>query len=79
ADTPPQNRPLLATPRPGCEVGESSAAAARWPGPTMAYGVDCMLETQARRHEWQCQAADDLAVQHIMRTQALEAGARDDT
>nr|GFD57342.1 hypothetical protein [Tanacetum cinerariifolium] len=26
ADTPPQNRPLLATPRPGCEVGESSAA-----------------------------------------------------
>nr|GFD62485.1 hypothetical protein [Tanacetum cinerariifolium] len=28
ANTPPQNR-LLATPRPGCEVGESSAAAAR--------------------------------------------------
>nr|GFB70327.1 hypothetical protein [Tanacetum cinerariifolium] len=28
ADTPPQNRPLLATPRPGCEVGESFAAAA---------------------------------------------------
>nr|GFC04507.1 hypothetical protein [Tanacetum cinerariifolium] len=25
------------------------------------------------------QAADDFAVQHIMRTQALEAGARDDT
>nr|GFD45730.1 hypothetical protein [Tanacetum cinerariifolium] len=24
-------------------------------------------------------AEDDLAVQHIMRTQALEAGARDDT
>nr|GFC99333.1 hypothetical protein [Tanacetum cinerariifolium] len=33
ADTPPRNRPLLATPRPGCEVGESSAAAARWPEP----------------------------------------------
>ncbi|GKG24606.1 hypothetical protein Tco_0395234, partial [Tanacetum coccineum] len=31
------------------------------------------------RHEWQRQAADDLAVQHIMRTQALEAGARIDT
>ncbi|GJV60266.1 hypothetical protein Tco_1466366 [Tanacetum coccineum] len=31
------------------------------------------------RHEWQRQAADDLAVQHIMRTQALEAGARVDT
>nr|GEX16281.1 hypothetical protein [Tanacetum cinerariifolium] len=41
ADTPPRNRPLLAIPRPGCEVGESSAAAARRPGPTMAHGVDC--------------------------------------
>nr|GFC41964.1 hypothetical protein [Tanacetum cinerariifolium] len=41
ADTPLRNRPLLATPRPGCEVGESSAAAARLPGPTMAHGVDC--------------------------------------
>ncbi|GJT03983.1 hypothetical protein Tco_0838445 [Tanacetum coccineum] len=28
ADTPPQKRLLLTTPRPGCEVGESSAAAA---------------------------------------------------
>ncbi|GKG19507.1 hypothetical protein Tco_0376606, partial [Tanacetum coccineum] len=27
-----------------------------------------VLETKARRHEWQRQAADDLAVQHIMRT-----------
>nr|GEY88400.1 hypothetical protein [Tanacetum cinerariifolium] len=140
---------LLATPRPGCEVGESSAAAARWPGPTMAHRVDCsyveimlrdtewrmmaalelvnlrkdcavvraetkvlrserlayekegiqtrealarseaccralearvaVLETHARRLEWQRQAADDFAVQHIMRTQALEARARDDT
>nr|GEX42376.1 hypothetical protein [Tanacetum cinerariifolium] len=42
ADTPPRNKPLLATPRSGCEVEESStAAAARWPGPTMAHGVDC--------------------------------------
>nr|GFA47466.1 hypothetical protein [Tanacetum cinerariifolium] len=41
ADTPPRNRPLLATPRPGCEVRESYAAVARWPGPTMAHGVDC--------------------------------------
>nr|GFC86360.1 hypothetical protein [Tanacetum cinerariifolium] len=40
ADTPPQNRPLIATPRPGCKVGEISAAAARRPGPTMAHGVD---------------------------------------
>ncbi|GJY53448.1 hypothetical protein Tco_0445112 [Tanacetum coccineum] len=35
-----------------------------------------VLETEVRRHEWQRQAADDFAVQHIMRTQALEAGAR---
>ncbi|GJU99007.1 hypothetical protein Tco_1328278 [Tanacetum coccineum] len=38
-----------------------------------------VLETQARRHEWQRQAADDLAIEHIMRTQALEAGTRVDT
>ncbi|GJU21897.1 putative reverse transcriptase domain-containing protein [Tanacetum coccineum] len=164
ADTPPRKRLLLTTPRPGCEVGESSAAAAaRQPGPTIetrlrdterrimtalelvnrrvTYQVDVctressefctrhhdaqkdraavraeievlrrerlayeqegmetrqalarseahcralearvtVLETEARRHEWQRQAADDLAVQHIMRTQALEAGARVDT
>ncbi|GKD61267.1 putative reverse transcriptase domain-containing protein, partial [Tanacetum coccineum] len=89
-------RLLLTTPRPGCEIGESSAAAAaRQPGPTMAHRVDhshvdtmetralearvTVLETEVRRHEWQRQAADDLAVQHIMRTQALEAGARVDT
>nr|GEY16955.1 hypothetical protein [Tanacetum cinerariifolium] len=41
ADTPPRNRPLLATPRPGCEVRESSTATARRPRPTMAHGVDC--------------------------------------
>nr|GFD04159.1 hypothetical protein [Tanacetum cinerariifolium] len=41
ADTPPQKRLLLTAPRPGCEVGESSAAAAaRQPGPTMARSVD---------------------------------------
>ncbi|GKF58891.1 hypothetical protein Tco_0175677, partial [Tanacetum coccineum] len=42
ADTPPQNRLLLTTPRPSCEVGESSAsvaAAARQPGPPMAHRV----------------------------------------
>ncbi|GJV22192.1 hypothetical protein Tco_1371212 [Tanacetum coccineum] len=38
-----------------------------------------VLETKVRRHEWQRQAANDLAVQHIMRTQAQEAGARVDT
>ncbi|GJS11758.1 putative reverse transcriptase domain-containing protein [Tanacetum coccineum] len=155
ADTPPRKRLLLTTPRPGCEIGESSAAAAaRQPGPTIetrlldterrimtalelvnrrvTYQVDVctressefctrhhdaqtdraavraeievlrrerlayeqegmetrqalarseahcrtlearvtVLETDARRHEWQRQAADDLAVQYIMRTQA---------
>ncbi|GJU58334.1 hypothetical protein Tco_1236100 [Tanacetum coccineum] len=162
ADTPPRKRLLLTTPRPGCEIGESSAAA-RQPGPTIetrlldterrimtalelvnrrvTYQVDVctressefctrhhdaqkdraavraeievlrrerlayeqegmetrqalarseahcrtlearvtMLETKVHRHEWQRQAADDLAVQYIMRTQALEAGARVDT
>nr|GEZ38248.1 reverse transcriptase domain-containing protein [Tanacetum cinerariifolium]GEZ38259.1 reverse transcriptase domain-containing protein [Tanacetum cinerariifolium] len=37
ADTPPRKRLLLTAPRPGCEVGESYAAATtRQPGPTMA-------------------------------------------
>ncbi|GKA73899.1 hypothetical protein Tco_0780201, partial [Tanacetum coccineum] len=123
ADTPPRKRLLLTTPRPGCEVGESfAAAAARQPRPTMARRVDCssidtvetrkdraavraeikvlrrerlayeqdsiqtcqdlarseaysraleawvtVLETQARRHEWQRQDADDRAMRHIMR------------
>nr|GFA45100.1 hypothetical protein [Tanacetum cinerariifolium] len=114
ANTPPHNRPLLATPRPGCEVEESSAAAVKRQGPAMAHGVevctressefctrhhdaqkDCtavraeievlknerlaykqdVLETHARCLEWQHQAADDFTVEHIMRTQALEAGA----
>ncbi|GKF64173.1 hypothetical protein Tco_0187621, partial [Tanacetum coccineum] len=36
ADTPPRKRLLLTTPRPGCEIGESSAAAAaRQPVPTI--------------------------------------------
>ncbi|GKD27395.1 hypothetical protein Tco_1233609 [Tanacetum coccineum] len=38
-----------------------------------------VLETQAHHHEWQRQDADDRATRHIMRTQALEAGARVDT
>ncbi|GJX01989.1 hypothetical protein Tco_0185902 [Tanacetum coccineum] len=38
-----------------------------------------VLETQARRHEWQRQDVNDRAMRHIMRIQALEAGARDDT
>ncbi|GKC15483.1 hypothetical protein Tco_1012265, partial [Tanacetum coccineum] len=38
-----------------------------------------VLETQVRRLEWQRQDVDDRAMRHIMRIQALEAGARDDT
>ncbi|GJX66018.1 hypothetical protein Tco_0300361, partial [Tanacetum coccineum] len=107
ANTPPRKRLLLTTPRPSCEVGESSATAAavRQPGPTMAHRVDyspesietyealtrseayyraieaqvIVIETQAYRYEWQCQAVDDFAIKHIMRTQALEAGAHVDT
>ncbi|GJR30275.1 hypothetical protein Tco_1106507, partial [Tanacetum coccineum] len=45
ADTPPRKR-LLTTPRPGCEVGESSAvAAARQPGPTIETRL---LDTERR-------------------------------
>nr|GFA06028.1 retrovirus-related Pol polyprotein from transposon 17.6 [Tanacetum cinerariifolium] len=75
ANTPPRNRPLLATPRPGCKVGESSAAAARWALEARVI----VLETHARHLEWRRQAADDFDVEHIMRTQALEAGAYIDT
>nr|GFB54447.1 hypothetical protein [Tanacetum cinerariifolium] len=61
ADTPPWNRPLLATPRPGCEVRESSAAAARWPGPTMAHRVDCSyVETRLRDTERRMMATLEL-------------------
>ncbi|GJR65730.1 hypothetical protein Tco_0011795 [Tanacetum coccineum] len=175
ADMPLRKRLLLTAPSPRCEVGESSAAAARQPGSTMARRVDHgfvdtmdtrvrdtekrtmaavevvnlrvgyqadvnrreslefyprhqeaqedlaavraeieilrrerlaykqesikthqalarseayskalearirVLETQAYRHEWQRQDVDDRAIEHIMRTQALKAGARIDT
>ncbi|GKF70304.1 hypothetical protein Tco_0203361, partial [Tanacetum coccineum] len=45
------------------------------PIPLPAPSTSCratVLETKVHRHEWQRQAADDLAVRHIMRTQALE-------
>nr|GEX64185.1 reverse transcriptase domain-containing protein [Tanacetum cinerariifolium] len=88
---PHSPEPLLATPRPGCEVGESFAATGRRPRHTMAHGVDCSyVETRLRDTERRMmaalelvnlrrQVADDFVVQHIMRTQALEAGACDDT
>nr|GEX81912.1 retrovirus-related Pol polyprotein from transposon TNT 1-94 [Tanacetum cinerariifolium] len=112
ADMPPRKRLLLTAPRPRCEVGESSTAAAKDRAAVraeievlkrerLAYEQESIqtrealarskaysralearvvvLENQVRRHEWQRQTADDLVVQHIMRTQALEAGARIDT
>ncbi|GJX87179.1 hypothetical protein Tco_0339193, partial [Tanacetum coccineum] len=61
ADTPPRKRLLLTAPRPGSEVGESSAAAARQPGPTMARKVDCSsvdtMETRVRDTERKMMAA----------------------
>ncbi|GJS94373.1 hypothetical protein Tco_0801341 [Tanacetum coccineum] len=124
ADTPPRNRLLLTTPRPGCEIGESSvAAAARQPGPTIetkfrdikrrmmtalemvnmrvSYQVD-VRSRESSESEAHCRAFRGtsftvletdasfamfgqlrlqmiVAVQYIMRTQAVEAGARVDT
>nr|GFB82333.1 hypothetical protein [Tanacetum cinerariifolium] len=60
-DTPPRNRPLLATARPGCEVEESSAAAVRRPGPTMAHEVDCScVESRLQDTERRMMAALEL-------------------
>nr|GFA09896.1 putative reverse transcriptase domain-containing protein [Tanacetum cinerariifolium] len=78
AYTPPQNRPLLATPRPRCEEDDGRLRVGQPEGQLLEAQV-AVLETHARRLEWQRQTVDDLAVQHIMRTQDLEAGARDDT
>nr|GEX02791.1 putative reverse transcriptase domain-containing protein [Tanacetum cinerariifolium] len=58
--------PLLATPRPGCEVGESSAAAARWQGPAMAHGVDCSyMETRLQDTERRMMAALELVNRRV--------------
>ncbi|GKF83789.1 hypothetical protein Tco_0248687 [Tanacetum coccineum] len=61
ADTPPWKRLLLTAPRPGCEVGESSVAASRQPGPTIARRVDCSsvdtVETRVRNTERRMMAA----------------------
>nr|GFB16366.1 hypothetical protein [Tanacetum cinerariifolium] len=66
ADPPPRNRPLLATPRPGCEVGESSAAAARRQGPAMAHGVDCSYrETRLQDTERRMMAALELVNRRV--------------
>nr|GEV43116.1 hypothetical protein [Tanacetum cinerariifolium] len=55
ANTLPWKRLLLTAPRSRCEVGESSAAAARQPGTTMARSIDCSfvdtMETRFRDTE----------------------------
>ncbi|GKF22698.1 hypothetical protein Tco_0075020 [Tanacetum coccineum] len=74
ADTPPRKRLLLTTPRPGCEFRDIERRMI-----TALEMVNRRKDRAAVRAEIERQAADDLAVQHIMRTQALEAGARVDT
>nr|GFC43016.1 hypothetical protein [Tanacetum cinerariifolium] len=75
ADTPPRNRPLLATPRPGCEVKESYAATARRLGPTMAHGVDvCTRESSefcTRHHDTQKDRAAVRAEIEVLRSERL--------
>ncbi|GKD31698.1 hypothetical protein Tco_1242476 [Tanacetum coccineum] len=65
ADMPPWKRLLPISPRPGCEVGESSAAA-RQPGPTMAHRVDCSsidtVETRVRDNERRMMAALEVVI-----------------
>ncbi|GJY00671.1 hypothetical protein Tco_0358823 [Tanacetum coccineum] len=85
---PPEEATTYAL-RPGCEVRESSAAAAaRQPGPTMARRVDCTsvdtVETRVRDTERSMMVAlevvnlrDRAAIRAEI--EALEAGARDDT
>nr|GFC15906.1 hypothetical protein [Tanacetum cinerariifolium] len=75
AGTLPRNRPLLATPRPRCEVGESSAAAARRPRPTMAHAVDiCTRESSefyTRHHDAQKDRATVRAEIEVLRSERL--------
>nr|GEU58366.1 hypothetical protein [Tanacetum cinerariifolium] len=83
ADTPPQNRPLLATPRPGCEVRESSAAAARWRmmaalelvNRRVSYQVDvCIKESSefcTRHHDAQKDRAAVRAEIEVLRNERL--------
>nr|GEU42789.1 putative reverse transcriptase domain-containing protein [Tanacetum cinerariifolium] len=73
ADTPPQKRLLLTTPRPGCEVGESSAVA-RQPGPTKPV-VDVRsresLEFYSRHHDAQKDRAAVRAEIEVLRRERL--------
>nr|GFA17405.1 hypothetical protein [Tanacetum cinerariifolium] len=75
-------RLLLTAPTPGCEVEESSPAASRQPGPTMACSVDCSfvdtMETSresskfySRHHDAQKDRAAVRAEIQILRRERL--------
>nr|GEU59398.1 hypothetical protein [Tanacetum cinerariifolium] len=88
ADTPPRNRPQLATPRPGCEddgrlrVGQPEAVRAEIKvlrSERLGYEQEGIQTREAlAKSEAYCRALK-ARVAHIVRTHALEAGARDDT
>ncbi|GJY80934.1 hypothetical protein Tco_0493685, partial [Tanacetum coccineum] len=69
-------RAILILPYLGCEVGESSAAAAaRQPGPTMARRVDCSsvdtVETRVRDTERRMMAALEVVNLRVLRRERL--------
>ncbi|GKC46865.1 hypothetical protein Tco_1064587 [Tanacetum coccineum] len=80
ADMPPRKILLLTTPKPSCEVKESSATAARQPGPTMAHKVDYSLvdvrsressEFYSRHHDAQKDRAAVRAEIEVLRRERL--------
>ncbi|GKD84183.1 hypothetical protein Tco_1351022, partial [Tanacetum coccineum] len=72
ADMPPRKRLLLTAPRPRCEVGESSAAAAaRQPGPTMACRVDCSYVDRLRGGQLEGQLPAVRAEIEVLRRERL--------
>nr|GEX85888.1 hypothetical protein [Tanacetum cinerariifolium] len=73
-DTSPRKRLLLTAPRPGCEVGESSvAAAARQPGPLWPVDVHSResLEFYSRHHDAQKDHAAVRAEIEVLRRETL--------
>ncbi|GKD10321.1 hypothetical protein Tco_1190006, partial [Tanacetum coccineum] len=91
ADTPLQKRLLLTAPRPRCVVRESSAAAARQPGPTIADCAAMRAEIEVLRRERLAYEQESMETRQALarseayskaleaRFTALEARARDDT
>ncbi|GJU06557.1 hypothetical protein Tco_1122987 [Tanacetum coccineum] len=71
-DTPHRKRLLLTTPRPGCEVGESSAtAAARQPGPIVDVCTKESSEFCTRHHDAQKDRAAVRAEIEVLRRERL--------